>query len=186
MRYPINLDVEGKICAVVGGGRVALRKIRGLLEAGAEVFVIAPELCDELRAIVDEDFIPPAQKKIIWLRQNYEYGCLPRGALMIAATNDPSVNRAAAQEALEKNMLVNVVDGSALPNNVLRFENPSTIRRGALLITVSTGGTSPALSKFVRRQLENIFPPNIDLEDSEVNIRNALDSHRTQSQNRAD
>ena len=105
---------------------------------------------------------------------------------MIAATNDPSVNRAAAQEALEKNMLVNVVDGSALPNNVLRFENPSTIRRGALLITVSTGGTSPALSKFVRRQLENIFPPNIDLEDSEVNIRNALDSHRTQSQNRAD
>ena len=186
MRYPINLDVEGKICAVVGGGRVALRKIRGLLEAGAEVFVIAPELCDELRAIVDEDFIPPAQKKIIWLRQNYEHGCLPRGALMIAATNDPSVNRAAAQEALEKNMLVNVVDGSALPNNVLRFENPSTIRRGALLITVSTGGTSPALSKFVRRQLENIFPPNIDLEDSEVNIRNALDSHRTQSQNRAD
>ena len=62
LRYPINLDVEDKICVVVGGGAVAHRKILGLLEAGAEVFLIAPDICSELRALIptDEQGAPPA------------------------------------------------------------------------------------------------------------------------------
>lgn len=148
MSYPINLDVEGKICVVVGGGRVAHRKVLGLIEAKAKVVLIAPVLCDELRALVEP-------QKIIWLEQNYEYGCLPRGVLMIAATNRPSVNRLAAREAIEKKMLVNVVDGSS--THGVNFENPATIRRGKFLLTISTGGASPALSKFMRIGLERIF-----------------------------
>lgn len=148
MSYPINLDVEDKICVVLGGGHVAHRKVRGLLEARAKIFVIAPALCDELKILFED-------QKIIWMERSYEYGCLPRGALLIAATDDPEVNREAALEAIEKNMLVNVAAGSV--EGGLRFENPSTIRRGKFLLTISTGGASPALSKFMRRELEKIF-----------------------------
>lgn len=148
MSYPINLDVEGKICVVVGGGRVAHRKVLGLLEAKAKIVLIAPELCDELKALIEP-------QEIIWLEQNYEYGCIPRGVLMIAATNRPSVNRLAAREAIEKKMPVNIVDGSS--THGLNFENPATIRRGKFLLTISTSGASPALSKFMRIEFDKIF-----------------------------
>lgn len=190
LSYPINLDVEDKICVVVGGGRVAHRKICGLLEAKARVYVIAPELCDELHALLDD-------RSITWHERSYEAGCLPRGVLMIAATDDPIVNRLAATEAIDKGMLINVVDRSF--DGGLRFENPSTIRRGKFMLTISTGGASPALSKLIRQTLENIFDDDFgqrldEIESMrstvkhnvEVNIRNALDSYRAQSQDGTD
>lgn len=187
LSYPINLDVENKICVVVGGGRVALRKVCGLLDAKARVIVIAPELCDgfpsvrPIEELPSENFFPPARPlkatpfepkdsaqpstpvrplpdDFIWLKRKYEVGCIPRGVLMIAATDDPKVNRLAAEEAAEKNMLVNVVDRSS--DVGLHFENPSTIRRGDLLLTISTGGRSPAFSKFIRQRLETIIDEN--------------------------
>ena len=140
--YPINLDIENKNCVVVGGGEVALRKIRGLLEAGAIVKVIAPEIC----AGVEELF---KRGEISLVREKFSEAMLGDEVILIAATDNPEVNRQAAALAQSKKILVNVVNEAGGNFNV-----PSQIRRGELLLTVSTGATSPAFSKFVRQMLE--------------------------------
>ncbi len=142
MFYPINLDVAGKSCVVVGGGEVAFRKICGLLEVGARVTVIAPEICAEVAKLVEDG-------EIFLLREKFSPDLLDNELLLIAATDNPEVNQLAAQAARAKKILVNVVDGTSGNFNV-----PSRIRRGDLLLTISTGANSPAFSKFLRQMLE--------------------------------
>ena len=146
--YPINLDIENKNCVVIGGGEVAFRKIRGLLEAGANVKVIAPEICAE----VEELF---RRGEIFLLKENFSEEMLGDEIILIAATNSPEVNRRAAQVAQDKKILVNVVDRAGGNFNV-----PSKIRRGEFLLTISTGANSPAFSKFVRQMLESELDEN--------------------------
>ena len=138
--YPINLDIENKSCVVIGGGQVALRKIRGLLAAGARVKVIAPEICAEVEELA-------RRGEISWTRENFSEELLSNELILIAATDNPEVNQRAAAQS--KNVLVNVVEGTSGNFNV-----PSTIRRGELLLTISTGAESPAFSKFIRQMLE--------------------------------
>ncbi|MBE8954600.1 MAG: bifunctional precorrin-2 dehydrogenase/sirohydrochlorin ferrochelatase [Quinella sp. 2Q5] len=140
--YPLNLDVAGKRCAVVGGGNVALRKIRGLLEAGALVRVIAPEICAGVSKLVDGG-------EIFWTRENFSPDMLNDELLVIAATDSPEVNRHVADAAQSRKILANVVNGAGG-----NFFVPSGIRRGDLLLTVSTEGNSPAFAKFLRQMLE--------------------------------
>ena len=142
MTYPINLDIAGKSCVVVGGGKVALRKICGLLEAGALVKVIAPEICTE----VEELF---KRGEILWTRANFSAELLGDELILIAATNSYEVNQQACAAAQSRKILVNVVNSSGGNFNV-----PSRIRRGDLLLTISTGANSPAFAKFVRQMLE--------------------------------
>ena len=139
--YPINLDAAGKRCTVVGGGEVALRKIRGLLEAGALVNVIAPEICAGVEELIKRG-------EISWTREKFSSDMLGDELILIAATDNPEVNRLAAESAQSKRILVNVVDSGG------NFNVPSRIRRGDLLLTISTGANSPAFAKFVRRMLE--------------------------------
>ena len=146
--YPINLNVENKKCVVVGGGNVAYRKICGLIDAGAVVEVIAPEICAGIQKLIDAD-------KITLIREKFSADKISDGLILIAATDDVEVNRIAALTARTKNFLVNVVndfDGD--------FTVPSKIQRGDFLLTVSTGGNSPAFSKFVREMLETEFDDN--------------------------
>jgi len=140
--YPISLDVENKSCVVIGGGEVALRKIRGLLEAGASVKVISPEIC----AGVEELF---QRGEIFLVQENFSAEMISDEIILIAATDNPEVNRQAAEIARAKKILVNVVDAAGGNFNV-----PSRIRRGEFLLTISTGANSPAFSKFVRQMLE--------------------------------
>ena len=140
--YPLNLDIENKPCVVIGGGQVALRKIYGLLAAGAKVKVIAPEIC----AGVDELF---KRGEISLTRENFSEELIGEEIILIAATDNPEVNRQALEAAQAKKILVNVVEGSGGNFNV-----PSTIQRGDLLLTISTGANSPAFSKFIRQMLE--------------------------------
>ena len=146
--YPINLDIENKSCVVVGGGEVALRKIRGLLEAGAKVKVIAPTTC----AGVEELF---RRGEIILIRENFSEEFLGDEIILIAATDNPEINRRAAQVAQDKKILVNVVNEEGGNFNV-----PSRIRRGEFLLTISTSANSPAFSKFVREMLESELDEN--------------------------
>lgn len=146
--YPINLNIVGKRCVVVGGGEVALRKIRGLLEAGAIVKVIAPEIC----AGVEELF---QRGEIFLTRENFSPDMLDDELILIAATDNPAVNRLACESAREKKILVNVVAGDGG-----NFFVPSKIRRGDLLLTISTGKNSPAFAKFVRLMLEDELDEN--------------------------
>ena len=141
MNYPINLDVAGKTCVVVGGGKVALRKILGLLEAGARIKVIAPEIC----AQVDELF---KRGEIFWTRANFSAELLGDEIILIAATNSAQINRQACEVAQARKILFNSVDAGG------NFNVPSRIRRGDFLLTISTGANSPAFAKFVRQMLE--------------------------------
>ena len=147
MSYPINLEVRGKKCVVLGGGKVAYRKICGLLAANAEIILISPEICDEIKQLIECG-------KIKYQNKKYKKGELPEGILLIAATNDKKINEEASEEATEKKMLVNVATTNEKIDAEKNFTVPSVIRRGDLMITISTNGRAPGLSKFIREYLE--------------------------------
>ena len=140
--YPINLRVAGKKCAVVGGGAVACRKIKSLLAAGAEVTVFSPELTAELAEMVKK-------KQFNYIARPYQKGDLKGFFLVICATDNTTVNQAVSAEAERLGILANVVDVPELGN----FSVPAQVKRGDLLLTVSTGGKSPAMAKKLRQEL---------------------------------
>ena len=140
--YPINLRVAGKKCVVVGGGAVACRKIKSLLAAGAEVTVFSPELTAELAEMVKK-------KQFNYIARPYQKGDLKGFFLVICATDNTTVNQAVSAEAERLGILANVVDVPELGN----FSVPAQVKRGDLLLTVSTGGKSPAMAKKLRQEL---------------------------------
>lgn len=140
--YPINLRIGGKRCLVVGGGSVACRKVKSLLAAEAQVTVLSPELTAELAEM-------QRKKQFNYIAKPYQEGDLGGFFLVICATDDPFVNEAVAREAEEDGILANVVDVPELGN----FSVPAQVKRGDLLLTVSTGGKSPVLAKRLRQQL---------------------------------
>ena len=144
--YPLNLNVENKKCVVVGGGKIAYDKITGLLEAGALVDVIAKDFCPEILAL---------KSQLNLIRADYSASLLSTGAVLIAATNNAELNQQIAADARAKHFLVNIVDDFAGD-----FIVPSRIRRGDFLLAISTGGKSPAFSRFVRTMLESEFNEN--------------------------
>ncbi len=141
--YPINLNVNNKLCVVIGGGNVARRKIESLLEAGAQVKVVSSEF-----GVRSSEFM-----NLEIVERPYRYGDLVGAFLAIAATDDEEVNKQIAQEAKEQNVLLNVVDVPQLSD----FYVPSVVRRGDLAISISTSGKYPALSKKLRKELEAQF-----------------------------
>ncbi|MDI6783053.1 MAG: bifunctional precorrin-2 dehydrogenase/sirohydrochlorin ferrochelatase [bacterium] len=146
MLYPINLDIKKKKCLVIGGGEVALRKVKALLECQAKVTVVSPQLHPEIMKLAKTKQIQVVKKK-------YQSEDLNKVFLVIGATNDNKVNRRIADDAKKKQLLVNIVDVPDLCN----FQVPASIRRGALMLTISTNGKSPALTKYLRKQLEEQF-----------------------------
>jgi precorrin-2 dehydrogenase len=145
---PIFLDVGGKPCLVVGGGEVALRKVRALLDAAAAVTVLSPELGAELAAIAQSGAIRH-------LARQYRRGDLSGFSLIYAATGEAEVEREIAAEANECGMPINVADAPELCS----FLTPSVVRRGDLQIAISTGGACPALAARLRQELEAQFGP---------------------------
>ena len=146
--YPAFVSIEGKKCVVAGGGRVAERKVRDLLKAGASVRVISPELTPGLLRLRESGRIRHTARKF--------RPADTRGAfLIIAATDDMEINRSAA--SMGKGMLVNVVDRPAQCSFIV----PSTLRRGPLTIAVSTSGASPAMARAIRQELEDMFGPEV-------------------------
>jgi siroheme synthase-like protein len=147
--YPVYLvGLKHKHAIVVGGGSVAARKVNDLLEADAHVTVISPTLTAELRALDEAGFINV-------IARPYREGDLRQAFLAIAATNDPDVNRRVWQEAEQCGCLLNSVDDPAH----CHFIVPAVVRRKDVVITVSTGGTSPALARRLRERLEMLVGP---------------------------
>lgn len=146
--YPISLLIGGQRCLVVGGGQVARRKVQGLLECGARVVVVSPELEPGLAKI-------KAAGEIRHIAGEFQPSQLEGMLLVIAATDSAEVNRAVSQAAQERSLLVNVVDDPGLCN----FFVPAVLRRGLVAVAVSTGGESPALSRRLRRELEQVVGP---------------------------
>jgi precorrin-2 dehydrogenase/sirohydrochlorin ferrochelatase len=147
--YPVNLLLRGRRCLVVGGGRVAEQKVRGLLDAEAVVHVIAPDVDDAIASLPG----------VAVDRRAYRDGDVQGHRLVIAATNDPDVNHAIAAAAEAADIWVNVADD---PDHCA-FTLPSRIRRGPVLVTFSTGGTSPALATWLRRRFEDEIGPEYEV-----------------------
>ncbi|MCM2536150.1 NAD(P)-binding protein [Neobacillus pocheonensis] len=143
--YPIMLRLEGKIVVVVGGGKVAERKVAGLLGKGARVHVISPEVTEELRRLVSEGMI-------VWLQKSFSENDMKEAFMIFAATNDEELNRLVKNSASE-HQLVTVADDPEGSD----FHVPSHLQRGRLSIAISTGGASPTLAGKIRKQLEEQF-----------------------------
>lgn len=144
--YPLYADLENKKCIVIGGGEVAERKVESLLECQADVTVISPQLTERLDELAHS-------REIKYLKRTYRRGDLENASLVVGATDHAELNAIIYQEACQKNILVNIVDDP----DKCSFIVPSVVDRGDLLISISTSGICPALSKKIRKQLEEEF-----------------------------
>jgi len=143
--YPIVLDLAGRPAVVVGGGRVALRKARALADAGARVTVVAPDLLPD---VADDG-------RLTCVAEPYEARHVRGAAIVIAATDDEAVNRRVADDARADGALVNVVDVPALCDFIV----PAQVRRGDLVVAITTGGAAPSLSRRLRQRIGEAFGP---------------------------
>ncbi|MCL0049715.1 bifunctional precorrin-2 dehydrogenase/sirohydrochlorin ferrochelatase [Peptococcaceae bacterium] len=140
------LKLENENCLVVGGGRVAERKIKALLESGADITVVSPDLTPYLRELKEKGVIRHIDRK-------YQDSDLEGMFLVISATDDESVNKRVSEQCFARKILVNVVDDPPKCS----FFVPAMVRRGDLTIAISTGGKSPMLAARIREQLEKQY-----------------------------
>jgi precorrin-2 dehydrogenase/sirohydrochlorin ferrochelatase len=144
--YPVNLNVANRLCVVIGGGSVAFRKVKSLLDCAGVVRIVSP-------------YVEPGLKKIIlknqveWFEREYAKGDLQGAFLAFAATSDPDVQLQVKEEARKYQVILNSADDPVGSD----FHVPAHFRRGKMLVTVSTGGGSPAMSKQIRERLELDF-----------------------------
>ncbi|MGG1401466.1 NAD(P)-binding protein [Bacillus salipaludis] len=143
--YPIMLNLEGKKAVIVGGGKVAERKIFGLLNTGAEISVISPEVTEEIQRLVTEG-------KVSWHCRAFSAEDLAETPLVFAATNDMEINQL-VKAAAGPHQLITIADDPEGSD----FHVPAMVRRGRLNIAVSTGGASPILASRIRSGLEEQF-----------------------------
>lgn len=146
--FPIFLQLEGRRSLVVGAGSVAEQKIRGLIESGAKVQVVAPQATDSVSEWA-------AAGVIEWQARTFEVSDLDGVLLVIVATSSSEINANVFRAAQQRGVLCNVVDDPPHCD----FYYPSVVRRGDLQIAISTAGHSPALAQRLRRELEMQFGP---------------------------
>lgn len=156
MRYPLFLDLTGQPVTVIGAGKVATRKIKTLLRAGANITVISPQASATIveqasRLLSDRRRTGkmPVQQ-LHWLRRPYRPGDLAGARLVVAATDSLPVNEAVCREAKRRRQLVNCVAPPAAGNFIV----PALVHQAGITLAISTGGANPALAKQLRRDLE--------------------------------
>lgn len=149
-RYPVMLDVSRLSVLVVGGGEVALRKVRGLVEAGGRPEIVSPEVHPELLEIIREH-------GLTWTRRPYEEGDGFAFNLVFAATDSPQVNERVRRQAADDSALYDIADD---PRHSL-FHVPSSIRQDEVVVAFSTGGASPLLARRLRERLEAVVTPGL-------------------------
>lgn len=147
--YPVNLIVAGRRCLVVGGGRVAARKAEGLRACGAVVHVVAPQVGPEVRALAG----------VTWEERPYRAGELVGYRLAVTATGVPEVDAGVFADGEAAGVWVNSADD---PGNC-SFTLPAIVRRGPVVLTVSTGGHSPALAVWLKERLAAEVGPEYEV-----------------------
>ena len=158
MQFPVNLNLHGRPVLVVGGGRIALRKVEQLLMADAEVTVLSPMFVDEF------SFLP-----VTLVQREYASGDIDAFRLVITATGNMPVNQQIFDECEAKGIWINSADD---PDRCA-FTLPAALRRGDLMVTVSTGGASPALASWLRSHLELSIVPEFEEVVSRLAIERA-------------
>jgi precorrin-2 dehydrogenase/sirohydrochlorin ferrochelatase len=146
--YPVNLDIRGRRCLVVGGGRVGARKADTLVQCGAAVTVVSPDVSPAVMQL--------AAKNVIALKQRpYRSSDVEGMFLVIGATDDEVLNRQINADAERRHLLCNIADRPEICNFIL----PAIVRRGDFVMAISTAGKSPAFAKHIRKRLETQFGP---------------------------
>jgi len=163
VQFPVNLNLGGRPVVVVGGGRIALRKVEQLLMADAEVTVISPDFVEEFHAM-----------PVTLVQREYATGDIDAFRLVITATGNTPVNQSIYDECEAKGIWINSADD---PDRCA-FTLPAALRRGDLMVTVSTGGASPALASWLRSHLELALGPEYE----EVVSRLAVERARIHAQ----
>ena len=148
MFYPIYLNLKNKRVVVIGGGEVAERKVEALLEAGALITLISPDITPRLDSLAQE-------KRIQIHRRVYAPGDCTGAALVFSATDDAAVSAAVFADAEKAGALVNTADQPSLCDFIL----PAVVRRGKIAIAISTGGASPGLAATLRAKIEAFIGP---------------------------
>ncbi|MBI4681820.1 MAG: bifunctional precorrin-2 dehydrogenase/sirohydrochlorin ferrochelatase [Nitrospirae bacterium] len=141
--YPVFLDLKDKKAVIIGGGKVAERKVRLLITTGASIKLISPDITTNLRKLAEKGLLKH-------IKRNYRDGDLNNAFIVIAATSSAALNMRIAREA---GLLVNVIDAPSEGNYIV----PSVIKRGPLTIAISTEGASPAVSKAIRKEIEGLY-----------------------------
>jgi siroheme synthase-like protein len=150
--FPIFVKLRGRLVVIVGGGEIAAGKIDGLLRAGANVRVVAPEVNAALRKLIGRGMVE-------WVAREFRVQDLAGATLAIAATSAPGVNAAVYREAEARGTLCNAVDD--IEN--CHFYYGSIVQRGDLQIAISTNGKSPALAQRLRQELDQQFGPEYEV-----------------------
>lgn len=148
--YPVTLRLAGKKIVVIGGGKVAERKIIGLIGAQADITVVSPQVSPEIIKLAEAG-------SIVWLEKPFSIEDIKEAFMIFAATNNRELNRA-IKEAAEAFQLVTIADDPEGSD----FQVPAKIQRGRLIIAVSTGGASPTLARKIRDQLKQEFDEQYD------------------------
>ena len=149
--YPVNLLVTGRRCVVVGAGRIAARKIDSLVQAGAEVVVVAPEVGAEVRAWAGEGRVQLVERR-------FEPSDVDGAWLVVTATDDPEVNRAAFEAGEARRIFVNSADDPANCS----FTLMSVVRRGDIVVSIGTNGRSPALAAYLKEHVRDEMGPEYE------------------------
>ena len=144
--YPVNLNIANRLCVVIGGGSVAFRKVKSLLDCAGVVRIVSPYVEPRLKKII-------LKNQVEWFEREYAKGDLQGAFLAFAATSDPDVQLQVKEEARKYQIILNSADDPVGSD----FHVPAHFRRGKMLVTVSTGGGSPAMSKQIRERLELDF-----------------------------
>ena len=153
--YPILLDLKTKKCIVIGGGKVAQRKVSSLIKCGASVTVVSPQIIKGLAELAKK-------KKILLIKENYQKKFLKDAFLVVTATNNKAINLKVSQDAKDLKALVNVVDSCALSSFIV----PAVLAKGDLVIAISTSAKAPFLSKRIKEDLKKYicsYPKSLNL-----------------------
>ena len=148
--FPILIDVRRLPCLVVGGGKVALRKVRSLLEYNASITVVSPKLCAGLTRLSKSG-------RISAIARPYASSFLKGHKIVFSTTDNPEVNRIVSRDCGRRGILLNVADGPSWCDLIL----PSSLKRGDLIVSVSSQGKAPFFTKDTKRKLEDFLSPSL-------------------------
>ena len=144
MYYPVMINIKDKEITVIGGGKVAYRKAKGFIAFGCTVKVISPNIINEFEDIED---------KLIIINDFYKEGFIKNSFIVVAATDDKDLNKEIGLYCKKRNILCNVVDNPSLSSFIV----PSIVKRGDLVISISTNGKSPSLASKIKRDIEEQY-----------------------------
>lgn len=144
--FPLFLKLRGRLCLIVGGGKISEGKIAGLLSTRARIRVVAPEVTGQIAAWHQD-------KQVQWVKRKFRKADLAGAYMVIAATSTAAVHRTIYREARRRGILCNIVDVPELCD----FYYGSVVQRGDLQIAISTAGASPSLAKRLRKKFEEEF-----------------------------